>query len=105
MTKAEMLREIAEIPEDAEVLAYHITIRTEKGQGTRGSITANYIDALMHAGSTLNHAAECINMDMKDAADLMLTLCRINEKQKEQNTVKIDAEALAKLLGGGKDDE
>lgn len=105
MTKAEMLKDIAEIPEDAEVLAYHITIRTEKGQGTKGSITANGMDALLHVGSALNHVTECINMDMKDAADLMLALYRMHKKQKEQNSVKIDAEALAKLLGGGKDDE
>ena len=53
MTKAELLEEIAEIPDDAEVLAYHITRKTDEGQGTKGGITANGQQAIMHVYSAM----------------------------------------------------
>ncbi len=110
MTKQELLEEIAEIPEDAEVLAYHITTKAGEGQNTRGGITTSGNRALLHVHSVMKHVAGCLEFEVEDLCQMMLMYQRWRDRrgkaEKENSeTVEIRSDLLEKMLGGGKNDQ
>lgn len=109
MTKAEFLEDIAEIPDDAEVLAYHITTKAGEGQNTRGGITTNGGRAMAHAFSVLKHVAGCMELEVEDLCQ-MLSMCQRWRDRREDHketgeTVEVNTDLLEKLMGGLKDDQ
>ena len=109
MTKQELLEAIAEIPEDAEILAYHITTKTEDGQNMRGGITASGNRAILHTMSVMKHVAGCIGLEIEDVSQIIgmynrWKVRRENHSEKGE-TIEIRADLLEKLMGGPKDDQ
>lgn len=110
MTKAELLEMIAEIPEDAEVLAYHITTKAGERQDTRGGITTSGNRAMAHACSVLKHVAGCLEVEVEDLCRMMLMYQRRRDRRgkatkENSETVEIRSDLLEKMLGGGKNDQ
>lgn len=107
MTKKELLEEIAEIPEDKEIMAYHVTYDAGDGMGTKGSITCSGMNALLHAAEAMNHAAQCLDIDRETAAKVAMKFFEIHE---DMGRIKSDGggitinEAQIRAMFGGKDD-
>ena len=71
MTKAEVLARLGEmIPDDADVMAYHISMRNGKGVNTGGHICGKGDECLLHVGSIIHHVAESLEIDENKTAKL-----------------------------------
>lgn len=105
MTKQELLKRIAEIPDDAEVVAYHITAKNDEGQNTRGGFDGRGENILLHAGAVLYHVAKSTGLEMQDAAKVVIAFYNTHKKQEERENIRIDARTLAKMLTKQEDEE
>ena len=109
MKKQEFLEDIAEIPDDAEILVYHVTRKTEEGQGTKGGITATGQQAIMHVYSAMKHVSECLGIEIEDLGNLIGMYTRWKARREDHKetgeTVEVNTDLLEKLMGGLKDDQ
>jgi len=101
MTKEKVLAQIGEkLPDGAEVLAYHISIKTEKGQNSFGKITARSDELLLHMGSIQNHVAEALGVSAATVAVVAEQMFVERKKRK-----KITAEATTARMEVPDDDK
>ena len=105
MTKKELLDEIAEYPEDGEILAYHVTRRVPDGIDTSGGIDTKGEIALAHAESVLSHVAQGMGMEVEDVIELAVLLGKIkkNKGLQKQEAVRIDKGMIRELMEGADD--
>lgn len=71
MTKQEMLADLsAKIQDDADVMAYHISLRTKTGMSTMGHLFGRSEECLLHVGSIINHVAESLELEPEQVGKL-----------------------------------
>ena len=109
MTKAVLLEDIAKIPADAEILVYHITQKTDGGQGTKGGITATGQQSILHIYSAMKHVSECLGIEIEDLGNLIGMYARWKARREDHKetgeTVEVRTDLLEKMMGGLKDDQ
>ena len=71
MTKAEVLASLGEtIPDDADVMAYHVSVRTKTGMNTMGHLFGDGKECMLHVGSIIHHVAETLELTPEQAGKL-----------------------------------
>lgn len=107
MTKQELLDEIAKIPEDEAILAYHITYNCDEGQSTIGGFMTSGDRALLHSASVMKHLADCLKADIRSVTDLAVAYYEWKQAKGQHTercqSVQIDEKALRAVLGGAHD--
>ena len=71
MTKAEVLARLGEtIPDDADVMAYHVSVRTKTGMNTMGHLFGDGQECLLHVGSIIHHVDDSLELTQEQVGKL-----------------------------------